>query len=228
MGCRTCMMVLHKARPAKAMAPKGVGASSAAAELPTLLGSTAKENDQLWTFPIQCGDDVGADMLAVIDVMNAEAEASASAKAAASAKQADAVEGNGGGENANANASSAAGSAPADSDAPTVIETCEPGMGLLENNLKFAVVDSSVGVAGSGCATTCECNKCKLQKPLDGKDPIPSFVCKQCNCKRVQCSQIFGTWPIDLFTMLPEDQQISFWRNESKGKRDVQSLLAKA
>ena len=65
------------------------------------------------------------------------------------------------------------------------------------------------------------CSKCKLHKEVLGG------CCKGCNTKRSTLSQIFGHWPIDLFTTLPEESQIAFWQSDVKGKAAIQSQLAK-
>ena len=73
---------------------------------------------------------------------------------------------------------------------------------------------------------TCFCTKCKLDKKLEGlASPGLHFVCKQCNCKRSTLSQLFGYWPVELFTALPEEQQIEFWRSEAKGRLAIQNAL---
>ena len=75
-------------------------------------------------------------------------------------------------------------------------------------------------------AVMCFCTKCKLDKKLEGlASPGPHFVCRQCNCKRSTLSQLFGYWPVELFTALPEEQQIEFWRSEAKGRLGIQNAL---
>ena len=77
------------------------------------------------------------------------------------------------------------------------------------------------------------CCKCKLDKPNDsagggGGGSSAYFVCKTCNTKRSTLSQLFGKWPVDHFTTLPEEQQIAFWRTGTKGKQQIQEALAEA
>jgi hypothetical protein len=90
---------------------------------------------------------------------------------------------------------------------------------------------STLPAADSGGGeVTCECSKCKWQKPVENGFAAragTSFVCKQCNCKRSTASQIFGAWPISLFAMLPESQQIEFWRDGGKGAQMIQRALVK-
>ncbi len=40
-------------------------------------------------------------------------------------------------------------------------------------------------------------------------------------------SQLFGYWPVDLFIALPEQQQVAFWRAETKGRLEIQNALVK-
>jgi len=77
-------------------------------------------------------------------------------------------------------------------------------------------------------APKCLCSKCKLHKEvLGGATAGPGFCCRACNTKRSTLSQIFGHWPIDLFTTLPESNQTAFWQSDVKGKAAIQSQLAK-
>ena len=69
------------------------------------------------------------------------------------------------------------------------------------------------------------CTKCKLEKQIEGLAAPYNFICKPCNCKRSTCSQLFGYWPVEVFLMLPEEQQISFWRSGSRGKLQIQNAL---
>jgi hypothetical protein len=62
---------------------------------------------------------------------------------------------------------------------------------------------------------------------MGGSTAGPSFCCRACNTKRSTLSQIFGHWPIDLFTTLPESNQIAFWQSDVKGKAAIQNQLAK-
>ena len=62
---------------------------------------------------------------------------------------------------------------------------------------------------------------------MGGATAGPGFCCRACNTKRSTLSQIFGHWPIDLFTTLPESNQTAFWQSDVKGKAAIQSQLAK-
>ena len=72
------------------------------------------------------------------------------------------------------------------------------------------------------------CAKCKL--PQDSADSTGSssreFICKACNTKRSTLSQLFGNWPVEHFAALPEEQQVAFWRTDTKGKQQVKEALA--
>ena len=95
----------------------------------------------------------------------------------------------------------------------------------LEGSASVAI-DLDAGNDAPEEAATCECSKCKLKKPVEGKAVArPSFVCNQCNTKRSTLSQLFGHWPIRLFSCLPEQQQIAFWQSEAKGKENIQNAL---
>ena len=88
--------------------------------------------------------------------------------------------------------------------------------------------DESALPAGDPSFVLCKCTKCKLEKQVEGSNfQIPFFVCKSCNCKRSTCSQLFGYWPVEVFTMLPDEQQIAFWRSKSKGRLQIQNALVK-
>ena len=88
--------------------------------------------------------------------------------------------------------------------------------------------------AASGDSTNGElrpCNKCRVvfqpwKNEIAGGAP-PECICKACNAKRTACSKLFGKWPIDLFKMLSEPQQVDFWRSDCKSKDDVEHALAK-
>ena len=98
----------------------------------------------------------------------------------------------------------------ADESAPTQQESV--GEAPLSPLLAEAPTDEAV--AAPATVETSICTKCKLERQGEGSGPW--FVCKRCNCKRSTLSQLFGYWPVDLFTALPEQQQIAFWRAETK------------
>ena len=62
---------------------------------------------------------------------------------------------------------------------------------------------------------------------MGGATASAHFCCRACNTKRSTLSQIFGHWPIDLFTTLPESNQTAFWQSDAKGKQAIQNQLAK-
>ena len=92
-----------------------------------------------------------------------------------------------------------------------------------------ANADVAEGTAPAAAQTgTCECSKCKLMKPVKGKAVArQAFCCRQCSTKRSTLSQIFGHWPIPLFSDLPPHQQIAFWQSEAKGKVNIKNALVK-
>ena len=109
----------------------------------------------------------------------------------------------------------------ADESAPTQQESV--GEAPLAALLAEAPTDEAV--AAPATVETFICTKCKLERQVEGSGPWS--VCKRCNCKRSTLSQLFGYWPVDLFTALPEQQQIAFWRAETKNRFDIQNALVK-
>ena len=112
----------------------------------------------------------------------------------------------------------------ADESAPTQQES------VGEAPLSPLLAEAPTDEAGAAPATveTRICTKCKLEKQVEGAAFAgPWFVCKRCNCKRSTLSQLFGYWPVDLFTALPEQQQIAFWRAETKNRFEIQHALVK-
>ena len=92
-----------------------------------------------------------------------------------------------------------------------------------------AVANASVpsGAVAAAVVATCLCSKCKLDQPLDGVEASPHFCCKKCNCKRSTLSQLFGHWPVEMFSLLPEACQTAFWQAPAKGKMEIQNALVK-
>ena len=112
----------------------------------------------------------------------------------------------------------------ADESAPTQQESV--GEAPLAALLAEAPTDEAV--AAPATVEKFICTKCKLERQVEGSASAgPWFVCKRCNCKRSTLSQLFGYWPVDLFTALPEQQQIAFWRAETKNRFDIQNALVK-
>ena len=112
----------------------------------------------------------------------------------------------------------------ADESAPTQQESV--GEAPLSPLLAEAPTDEAV--AAPATVETCICTKCKLEKQVEGAAFAgPWFVCKRCNCKRSTLSQLFGYWPVDLFTALPEQQQVAFWRAETRNRLEIQNALVK-
>ena len=64
------------------------------------------------------------------------------------------------------------------------------------------------------------CAKCKL--PSDRK-----LYCLKCCNKTSQASKVFGTWPIDCFKRLTEEQQIEFWRGSGNSQQSIMGALTK-
>ena len=95
------------------------------------------------------------------------------------------------------------------------------GSAALGGNANFNPAGSDAAPEGK-----CKCVKCKLHKEVKGSAVAsPHFVCRECNCKRATCSQVFGHWPIDLFTELSEEHQTLFWQSDVKGKAQIQNAL---
>jgi hypothetical protein len=89
-------------------------------------------------------------------------------------------------------------------------------------------VDAGVDATPATACVACLCTKCKLMKPVEGAAVAgPGFCCRQCNTKRSSLSQIFGYWPIQLFSSLPPSQQEAFWQSEARGKVEIQNALVK-
>ena len=73
---------------------------------------------------------------------------------------------------------------------------------------------------------SCLCSKCKLMKPVEGTAVHGiAFCCRHCNTKRSTLSQVFGYWPVSLFSCLPEPQQTAFWQSDARGKVEIQNAL---
>ena len=155
---------------------------------------------------------VAMDMQAAVDEVDAESTQHLGAAGGAAETAAGAAGG----------AAESAVLGAADESAPTQLESV--GESASAALLAEALTDETV----AGTVETCIYTKCKLEKQVEGAAFAgPWFVCKRCNCKRSTLSQLFGLWPLDLFSALPEKQQIAFSRAETKNRLELQRALVK-
>ena len=155
---------------------------------------------------------VAMDMQAAVDEVDAESTQHLGAAGGAAETAAGAAGG----------AAESAVLGAADESAPTQLESV--GESASAALLAEALTDETV----AGTVETCICTKCKLEKQVEGAAFAgPWFVCKRCNCKRSTLSQLFGLWPLLLFSALPEKQQIAFSRAETKNRLELQRALVK-
>ena len=81
------------------------------------------------------------------------------------------------------------------------------------------------------------CKKCRV--PMDISrlvqkskgEPKSSLICRSCNASTTMLSRHLGKWPVQDFTLLPQDSQIAFWRKcsdviQQNGRLDYQHLRA--
>ena len=98
---------------------------------------------------------------------------------------------------------------------------------LLEPQASDVVVAAAAAPADPGpvpaqpAKLCCKCD----ETPAPDEHTEGTFTCSMCNNKRSTMSQAFGCWPIDLFNMLPPDQQTAFWRTKTKGRAAIEQVL---
>ena len=79
--------------------------------------------------------------------------------------------------------------------------------------------------------STPHCSKCKLpveslKVQITGKKQ-GCWKCNGCNTKHVSCVRLCGSWPIEQFKGLTEQEKVAFWRVDTPGMHHLEKLIQK-
>jgi hypothetical protein len=74
------------------------------------------------------------------------------------------------------------------------------------------------------CGRSVDPFKTKLVKKVTES---AAYKCHYCNTKHVQLCGIFGNWPVKAFEEQSIEEQTEFWRDKTKGKKEVEDSVMK-